>query len=76
MIAVSTWGNNLTALFAYGRLNQELVREGILPWSSFFASDWPFRTPMAGLFVQWFVSSAYILLSPPGDVYLFVLART
>jgi amino acid transporter len=75
-IAVSTWGNSLAGLFTQGRLVQELGREGVLPWSSFFASDWPFNTPMAGLFVQWTVSSVYILLPPPGDAYLFFLTRT
>lgn len=74
IIALSAWGNNLAALFVHGRIVQELGREGVLPCSSFFASDWPFRTPMAGLFVQWFMSSAYVLLPPPGDVYLFVLS--
>jgi len=76
MIALSTLGNTLAALFTHGRLIQELGREGVLPWSSFFASDWPFNTPMAGLFAQWAISSAYILLPPPGDAYLFVLNRT
>ena len=65
----------MASLFVQGRVIQELGREGILPWSSFFASDWPFRTPMAGLFVQWFISSAYVLLPPPGDAYLFALSR-
>ena len=74
MIAVSTLGNTLSTVFIHGRVIQELGREGILPYSSFFASDWPFNTPMAGLFVQWFVSSIYILLPPPGDTYLFVLS--
>ena len=72
-IALSAFGNNLATLFTHGRLVQELGREGILPWSSFFASDWPFHTPMAGLFAQWLVCSAYVLLPPPGDVYLFIL---
>ena len=76
MIALSAWECNLGAVFARGRLVQELGREGILPWSSFFASDWPFHTPLAGSFVQWVVSSTYILLSPPGDAYLFILTRT
>ena len=76
MIALSAWGNNLGAVFAHQRLVQELGREGVLPWSSFFASDWPFHTPLAGLLVQWVISSAYILLSPPGDAYLFILTRT
>ena len=63
-------------MFTHGRIVQELGREGILPWSSFFASDWPFNTPMAGLFAQWIMSSLYILLPPPGDAYLFVLSCT
>ncbi|KAF9652380.1 amino acid transporter [Thelephora ganbajun] len=74
MIALSTWGNNLASFFTHGRLIQELGREGILPWSSFFASDRPFRTPIAGLLVQWAVSSVHVLLPPPGDAYLFVLS--
>lgn len=76
IIALSTWANTLTVVFTSGRLIQELGREGILPFSSFFASDWPFRAPMAGLFVQWIVNSAYVLLPPPGDAYLFVLTCT
>ena len=76
IIALSTWGNILAALFTSGRLVQELGREGVLPRSSFFASDWPFRTPMAGLFVQWIVSSVYVLLLPPGDAYLFIVSCT
>jgi len=74
IIALSTWGNSLTAVFTYGRLIQELGREGVLPYSSFFASDWPFHTPMAGLFVQWAVNSVYLLLPPQGDAYLFFLS--
>ena len=74
VIALSTWGTTLSTLFFHGRVIQELGREGILPWSSFFASDWPFNTPMAGLFFQWIMSSVYILLPPPGDAYLFFLS--
>lgn len=60
----------------YPRKNRSRTgSRGILPWSSFFANDWSFNTPMAGLFVRWFVSSTYILLPPPGDAYLFTLTR-
>ena len=31
---------------------------------------------MAGLFAQWMMSSAYAVLPPPGDAYLFVLGCT
>jgi len=52
---------------------QELGREGILPYSSFFASNKHFNTPSAGLFTLWLVSSINILAPPPGDAYLFML---
>jgi amino acid transporter len=76
VVALSTLGNTLALLFAQGRLVQELGREGVLPWSSFFASDLPFNNPMVGLSVHWAVCSAYILATPPGDAYLFVLSCT
>ena len=40
---------------------QELGREGVLPFSSFFASNKPFNAPLAGLFEQWFVTSSLVL---------------
>ena len=52
---------------------QELGREGVLPFSGFFASTKPFNTPLAGLFEQWFITSSVVLLVPPGDAYLFML---
>jgi len=65
----------LSVIFTQGRVIQELGREGILPYSSFFASSKPFNTPSAGCFILWFVSSIYILAPPPGDTYLFMLNR-
>lgn len=54
---------------------QELGREGVLPFSSIFASNKPFSAPFAGLFEQWLVTSGLVLLVPPGDAYLFMLNR-
>ncbi|KAI0711347.1 APC amino acid permease [Earliella scabrosa] len=73
IIALSTLGNILSGLFAHGRVVQELGREGVLPFSAFFASTKPFNTPLAGLFEQWFITSSVVLLVPPGDAYLFML---
>ncbi|KAG6825519.1 hypothetical protein H0H92_003419 [Tricholoma furcatifolium] len=53
---------------------QELGREGILPYSSFFASNKPFNAPLAGLFTQYLVSCAFMLAPPPGDAYLFMIS--
>ena len=61
-------------LMAPSLVVQELGREGVLPFSSFFASNKPFNAPLAGLFEQWFVTSSLVLLVPPGDAYLFMLS--
>ncbi|KAF8834676.1 amino acid transporter [Paxillus ammoniavirescens] len=73
IIALSILGNILAGLFSQGRLVQELGREGVLPCSSFFASNKPFNTPFAGLFTQYLVSVLLMAFSPPGDVYLFMV---
>ncbi|KAK7437219.1 methionine permease [Stygiomarasmius scandens] len=53
-------------------INQELGREGVLPWSKFWASNKPFNSPLAGLTLQWAVT--LIILAPPGgDAYNFLL---
>ncbi|KIY53737.1 hypothetical protein FISHEDRAFT_54980 [Fistulina hepatica ATCC 64428] len=53
---------------------QELGREGVLPFSEFFASNEPFGAPFNGLFTQWFVSCTFMLAPPPGDAYLFIIS--
>ncbi|KAI0635331.1 amino acid transporter [Trametes polyzona] len=73
IVALSTLGNILAVLFTHGRVVQELGREGVLPFSSLFASNKPFNAPFAGLFEQWLVTSGLVLLVPPGDAYLFML---
>ncbi|KAF9821632.1 hypothetical protein IEO21_00478 [Rhodonia placenta] len=74
IVAMSTLANVLTVLFTQGRaVIQELGREGILPFSGFFASSRPFNAPLTGLATQWLVSSTLVLTIPPGDAYLFML---
>jgi len=53
---------------------QELGREGVLPYASFFASNRPFNAPLAGLFTQYILSCAFMLAPPPGDAYLFMIS--
>ena len=52
---------------------QELGREGVLPYSSFFASNKPFNAPLPGLFAQYLISVLVAVLAPPGDAYLFAV---
>ncbi|EGO03346.1 hypothetical protein SERLA73DRAFT_119094 [Serpula lacrymans var. lacrymans S7.3] len=73
IIALTTLGNVLSVLFSQGRVNQELGREGVIPYSSFISSNKPFDTPLAGLFVQWAVSVITVIATPSGDAYLFMV---
>ncbi|KAH7882813.1 APC amino acid permease [Phlebopus sp. FC_14] len=73
VIALSMLGNILAILFTQGRVVQELGREGVLPYSSFFASNKPFNAPLAGLFTQYLISVLVATLAPPGDAYLFIV---
>ncbi|KAF3386712.1 High-affinity methionine permease [Penicillium rolfsii] len=72
-VALSAFGNVLSVLFSQGRIVQELGREGVLPFSKFFASNWPFHSPAAGLFEHYIVSAIILLAPPPGDAYNFLL---
>lgn len=53
-VALSALGNVLSVIFSQGRVNQELGREGILPFSKFWGSNRPFNAPLAGLFLREF----------------------
>ena len=44
-IAFSAIGNVFAQSFAMPRVKQEFGKEGILPFSRFWASDWPFKAP-------------------------------
>ncbi|KAG7117963.1 High-affinity methionine permease like protein [Verticillium longisporum] len=72
-VALSAFGNVLSVIFSQGRLVQELGREGILPFSRFWASNKPFNAPLAGLFEHWLICIIVMLAPPPGDAYNFLL---
>ena len=68
-VALSAFGNVMSVIFSQGRIVQELGREGILPFSRFWASNKPFNAPLTGLFEHWVVSMIIMLAPPPGDAY-------
>ncbi|KAM3499675.1 hypothetical protein MY11210_009595 [Beauveria gryllotalpidicola] len=72
-VALSAFGNVLSVIFSQGRLVQELGREGVLPFSRFWASNRPFNAPLAGLFEHWAITTITMLAPPQGDAYNFVL---
>ncbi|GAA6060144.1 hypothetical protein JCM10212_001441 [Sporobolomyces blumeae] len=72
-VALSAFGNVLTVTFAQSRINQELAKEGIFPYTEFFASNWPMKSPFAGLIVH-LIPSLIIILGPPAKIaYPFIL---
>ncbi|GMK59031.1 hypothetical protein CspeluHIS016_0700460 [Cutaneotrichosporon spelunceum] len=72
-VALSALGNVLSVIFSQGRVNQELGREGILPFSRLWASNKPMGAPLAGLGLHWAVCLVTIFALPPGDAYNFVI---
>lgn len=73
-VALSAVANVFSVLFSQGRLNQALGRDGLLPFSKFFASNKPFKTPLAGLAWHTIVTLILMLAPPQGDAYVFVLS--
>lgn len=55
------------------RLNQEIARQGFLPFSNLLASSKPFNAPLGGLIVHYIPSLLVILLPPSGEIYSFIL---
>ncbi|VEU22152.1 DEKNAAC103118 [Brettanomyces naardenensis] len=72
-VALSALGNVLAVIFAQGRIIQQLGREGVLPFSSFFATQRPFNTPAVGLLEHWIICVITILAPPPGDAYNLIM---
>ncbi|KAL3440523.1 amino acid permease-domain-containing protein [Aspergillus insuetus] len=72
-IAISAAGNVMVVTFALARVNQEIARQGFLPWGDILSSSRPFGTPLWGLIVHYFPSLLVITLPPQGDVYNFIL---
>ncbi|KAE8215132.1 hypothetical protein CF327_g1552 [Tilletia walkeri] len=73
-VALSALGNVATVTYAQSRVNQELAKEGALPWPKLFASNWPTqRSPLMGLIVH-FIPSFIVIVAPPfGTAYNLIL---
>ncbi|PVH80468.1 amino acid transporter [Cadophora sp. DSE1049] len=72
-VGLSALGNVMTVTYAHARVNQEIAKEGILPFSSFWASTWPMGAPTGGLFLHFIPSIIMITAIPFGDAYNFII---
>lgn len=73
LVAISALGNVMVVTFAQARVNQELAKEGVVPFGKFWASSWPFGSPSAGLLLHFIPSFIVIVAIPFGDAYSFIL---
>lgn len=73
LVAISAFGNVMTVTFAQARVNQELAKEGVVPFPRFWASSWPFGSPSTGLLLHFIPSFIVIVAIPFGDAYNFIL---
>ncbi|ROW03719.1 hypothetical protein VMCG_05336 [Cytospora schulzeri] len=72
-VALSNLGNVLAVSFAHARLNQELAKEGLLPFSRFWASSRPMNAPAAALFLHWLITVIVLVAPPEGPAYNFIV---
>lgn len=72
-VAISNLGNVLAVSFAHSRLNQEFAKEGLLPFSRFWASIKPFNAPAAALFLHWLITVIVLVAPPAGPAYTFIV---
>ncbi|KAM7212543.1 Amino acid/polyamine transporter I [Rhypophila decipiens] len=71
-VAVSAAGNVMVVTFALARLNQEIARQGLLPFSSLLSSSKPFGAPLGGLIIH-LVPSVIVICIPARNIYSFIL---
>ncbi|PVH93286.1 high-affinity methionine permease-like protein [Periconia macrospinosa] len=71
-VALSNLGNVLAVSFAHARLNQEFAKEGLLPYSKFWASNKPFNAPAPALFLHWLITVIVLVAPPAGPAYNFI----
>ncbi|KAF2196989.1 amino acid transporter [Delitschia confertaspora ATCC 74209] len=72
-VALSNMGNVLAVSFAHARLNQEFAKEGLLPFSRFWASNKPLNAPTTALFLHWLVTVIILVAPPAGPAYNFIV---
>jgi len=72
-IALSAFGNVTTVTFSQSRVNQELAKEGVIPFPRFWASSWPTGAPSAGLLLHFIPSFIVIIAIPFRDAYDFII---
>ena len=72
-VGLSALGNVMTVTFGHSRVCQEIAKEGILPFTNFWASTWPMGAPSGGILLHFLPSIIMITAIPFGDAYNFIV---
>jgi amino acid transporter len=72
-VVVSAFGNVAATAFAQARVNQELGKDGLLPFAKFWEGERGADSPTRGLFLHWLISVIVIVVPPPGSIYNFLV---
>ncbi|KAL6233528.1 hypothetical protein BDW75DRAFT_231894 [Aspergillus navahoensis] len=73
LAALSSFGNLMTASFTMSRVVREFAKEGLVPYSRFFAVTTSSGSPSAAFLLVFLSSTVMILFIPFGEVYNFLL---
>jgi amino acid transporter len=71
LIALSAFGNMVSGALGSSRMIRECGRQGVLPFTSFWASTKPFGTPLGPYIFKWGITALMILALPTGDAFNF-----
>ncbi|KAJ4394462.1 hypothetical protein N0V93_003680 [Gnomoniopsis smithogilvyi] len=72
LIALSAFGNMVSGSIGAARMIRECGRQGVLPWTNFWASTRPFGTPIGPYLFKWAITALIILAIPSGDAFNFI----
>lgn len=72
-VAVSAGGNVFVVMYSCARMNQEVFREGFLPFSRFFSSNSRFGTPIPSLCIVCVISSLFLIMPSRGNLYDYIV---
>ncbi|KAF4587714.1 putative high affinity methionine permease [Ophiocordyceps camponoti-floridani] len=73
LVALSNLGNILAGSFATSRITQEMAKEGLLPFSRFWASNKPLNAPAASLLLHWIITVIVLVAPPQGPAYTLII---
>ena len=66
LIALSILGNILSFTYGHARVKREIAKLGILPFSTYWARESPYSTPVGAFTLHWMFAALLILIIPGG----------